>query len=106
MTGPITLAKGNHRMRPNRLDGVEIRSIWRSLRAPANGLGVRVGGLIAVAARGEGNRPVRSASDPLSRVDHMGLVWLLKGERIIALTDRLARLERGQAVYRRARPWL
>ena len=38
---------------------------------------------------------------PLSRVDRMGLVWLLKGERVVLLTEGVARLERGLAVYRR-----
>ena len=38
---------------------------------------------------------------PLSRVDRMGLVWLLKGERVVLLTEAEARLERGLAVYRR-----
>ena len=38
---------------------------------------------------------------PLSRVDQMGLVWLLKGERVVLLTEVAARLERGLAVYRR-----
>ena len=38
---------------------------------------------------------------PLSRVDRMGLVWLLKGERVVLLTEAVARLERGLAVYRR-----
>jgi hypothetical protein len=40
-------------------------------------------------------------SVPLSRVDRMGLVWLLKGERVVLLTDSVARLERGLASYRR-----
>ena len=40
---------------------------------------------------------------PLSRVDRMGLVWLLKGERIVSLTDAVARLEGGLAIYRSAR---
>jgi hypothetical protein len=38
---------------------------------------------------------------PLSRMDHMGLVWLLKGERVTLLTASKARLERGLAYYRR-----
>jgi hypothetical protein len=38
---------------------------------------------------------------PLSRMDHMGLVWLLKGERVVLLTATEARLERGSAYYRR-----
>ena len=37
---------------------------------------------------------------PLSRMDHMGLVWLLKGERVALLTETTARLERGGAYYR------
>jgi hypothetical protein len=31
----------------------------------------------------------------------MGLVWLLKGERVVLLTVSEARLERGLAYYRR-----
>jgi len=38
---------------------------------------------------------------PLSRMDHMGLVWLLKGERVVRLTATEARLGRGNAYYRR-----
>ena len=38
---------------------------------------------------------------PLSRMDHMGLIWLLKGERVVRLTATEARLERGNACYRR-----
>ena len=38
---------------------------------------------------------------PLSRVDCMGLVWLLKGQRVVLLTKGAARLERGLAFYRR-----
>jgi hypothetical protein len=37
---------------------------------------------------------------PLSRVDAMGLVWLLKGKRVTLLTETEARLERGLAYYR------
>jgi hypothetical protein len=40
---------------------------------------------------------------PLSRVDHMGLVWLLKGERVVSLTATEARLERGLTYYRQHR---
>ena len=39
---------------------------------------------------------------PLSRVDCMGLVWLLKGERVAELTADTARFEQGLAFYRRA----
>jgi len=38
---------------------------------------------------------------PLSRMDHMGLIWLLKGERVVLLTATEARLDRGNAYYRR-----
>ena len=37
---------------------------------------------------------------PLSRMDRMGLVWLLKGEHVIALTQTSATLERGLSYYR------
>ena len=39
---------------------------------------------------------------PLSRVDHMGALWLCKGERVAELTETTARFERGLAFYRRA----
>ena len=39
---------------------------------------------------------------PLSRVDGTGLVWLLKGQRVVLLTNGAARLERGLAFYRPA----
>ena len=32
---------------------------------------------------------------PLSRMDHMGLCWLLKGQRVVLLTATEARFERG-----------
>ena len=38
---------------------------------------------------------------PLSRMDRMGLVWLLKGERVLDITESIARLEGGHAFYRR-----
>jgi len=38
---------------------------------------------------------------PLSRMDHMGLIWLLKGERVVLLTATEAWLDRGNAYYRR-----
>jgi hypothetical protein len=38
---------------------------------------------------------------PMARYDRMGLIWLLKGERVIALTAREARLSRGLVFYRK-----
>ena len=38
---------------------------------------------------------------PLSRMDCMGLVWLLKGQSVVQLTATEARLSRGNAYYRR-----
>jgi len=38
---------------------------------------------------------------PLSRMDEMGLVWLLRGERVIMLTATQARFQRGLAYDRR-----
>src|SRR3954468_6300141 len=38
---------------------------------------------------------------PLSRMDCMGLVWLLKGQSVVQLTVTEARLSRGNAYYRR-----
>ena len=38
---------------------------------------------------------------PLSRVDRMGLIWLVKGERVAELTQTTARFDRGLAFYRR-----
>jgi hypothetical protein len=38
---------------------------------------------------------------PLARYDNMGMLWLLKGERVVALTETEARLS-GLACYRKA----
>src|ERR1051325_7168570 len=38
---------------------------------------------------------------PLSRVDCMGALWLVKGERVAEFTEATARLDRGLAFYRR-----
>src|SRR5215210_7273277 len=38
---------------------------------------------------------------PLSRMDHIGLVWLMNGQNVVRLTAAEARLERGNAYYRR-----
>jgi hypothetical protein len=42
---------------------------------------------------------------PLARYDGMGLVWLLRGRRVVALTDTDAKIktETGAVTYRRAR---
>jgi len=37
---------------------------------------------------------------PLSRMDRMGLLWLLKGQRVTKMTETEARLQRGLAFYR------
>lgn len=37
---------------------------------------------------------------PLARLDRMGLVWLLKGRQVVALTDRAARLSDDLTAYR------
>jgi hypothetical protein len=39
---------------------------------------------------------------PMSRYDRMGLLWMLKGYRVVALTSSEARLNRGLAYYRSA----
>jgi hypothetical protein len=38
---------------------------------------------------------------PMARYDRMGLLWLLKGERVVALTATEARLSGGLMFYRR-----
>jgi hypothetical protein len=38
---------------------------------------------------------------PLARYDRMGLLWMLKGERVVALTAAAARLSAGLSFYRR-----
>ena len=37
---------------------------------------------------------------PLSRMDRMGLCWLLKGQRVTLITETVARFEGGLAYYR------
>jgi hypothetical protein len=38
---------------------------------------------------------------PMGRYDRMGLIWLLKGERVVALTTIGARLSGGLTFYRK-----
>jgi hypothetical protein len=38
---------------------------------------------------------------PVARYDRMGLIWTLKGERVVALTATGARLSGGLTIYRR-----
>jgi hypothetical protein len=38
---------------------------------------------------------------PMARYDRMGLLWLLRGEQVIELTDKLALLSGGLTFYRR-----
>jgi hypothetical protein len=40
---------------------------------------------------------------PMARYDHMGLLWMLRGECVTNLTDKLARLSGGLAFYRKSR---
>ena len=40
-------------------------------------------------------------SKPMARYDNMGLLWMLKGEHVVALTSTEARLSGGLAYYRR-----
>jgi hypothetical protein len=37
---------------------------------------------------------------PMARYDQMGLIWMLKGERVVALTATGARLSGGLTFYR------
>jgi hypothetical protein len=41
---------------------------------------------------------------PMARYDRMGLIWMLKDERVIALTDKSARVSDGLTFYRRRKP--
>jgi hypothetical protein len=36
----------------------------------------------------------------MARFDHMGLLWMLRGEQVIELTDMLARVSDGLSFYR------
>jgi hypothetical protein len=38
---------------------------------------------------------------PMARYDRMGLIWMLKGERVVALTATAARLSGGLTFYRK-----
>jgi hypothetical protein len=38
---------------------------------------------------------------PIARYDRMGLLWMLKGQRVLALTARGARLSDGLRFYRK-----
>jgi len=38
---------------------------------------------------------------PLARYDCMGLIWLLRGERVMAITETAARLSNGLTFYRK-----
>jgi hypothetical protein len=38
---------------------------------------------------------------PMARYDRMGLIWMLKGERVVGLTATTARLSGGLTVYRK-----
>jgi hypothetical protein len=37
----------------------------------------------------------------MARYDRMGMLWMLQGEQVIELTDKLARLSGGLAYYRK-----
>jgi hypothetical protein len=37
----------------------------------------------------------------MARYDCMGLLWMLRGEKVIELTDKLARVSDGLTFYRR-----
>jgi hypothetical protein len=41
---------------------------------------------------------------PIARYDQMGLLWMLRGEQVIALTDNSARVSDGLTFYRRPKP--
>jgi hypothetical protein len=50
----------------------------------------------------DGARSLRPRSRaPMARYDRMGLIWMLKGERIVAITNLAERLSGGLSFYRR-----